>query len=215
MTTYSENQASQALIKYGRSMFNRGLTGGASANVSIRTDSGFVISPTNSCIGFLDEHELSVLDADGRHVRGEKPSKEFALHKAFYDQRPQDNSVIHLHSTYATALSCLDLPDDELFPPLTPYLYIRLGAVACVDYYAPGDKALAQAVFEKTALTAGVLMRNHGPIVSGKNITSAMYAIEELEESAKLTLLLKQQNTRPMPAGSVDSLLHQYGHAVA
>ena len=117
---YTEQQAITELQRYGRSIFERGLTGGASANISVRTKEGFIISPTNSCLGFLELHELSVLDKDGNWLRGEKPSKEFALHKAFYDGRPQDNAVVHLHSTYATALSCLDAPESELFPPLTP-----------------------------------------------------------------------------------------------
>jgi ribulose-5-phosphate 4-epimerase/fuculose-1-phosphate aldolase len=209
---YTEQQAREELIKLGKSIFDRGLTGGASANISARIKEGFIISPTNSCIGFLAEHDLSILDHDGNWLRGEKPSKEFALHKAFYDERPQDNAVVHLHSTYATALSCLDISDETLFPPLTPYLYIRLGHVAKVDYYSPGDIELAKAVQAVSGQTAGVLMANHGPIVSATNLYNAMYAIEELEESAKLALLLKDQQCQFISPENVEHLLVKYGH---
>lgn len=209
---YDEKQAREELIRYGKSIFERGLTGGASANISVRLKEGFMISPTNSSIGFLDQHDLSILDKNGEWLRGEKPSKEFALHKAFYDERPQDNAVVHLHSTYATALSCLDLPEEELFPPLTPYLYIRLGRVAKVPYFSPGDDQLAKAVQTVTKQTAGVLMANHGPIVSANTLCNAMYAIEELEESAKITLLLKGQPCVHISAQNVNSLLVKYGH---
>ena len=212
---YNEQQAKTEMQRYGRSMFERGLTGGASANISVRTATGFIISPTNSCIGFLELHELSVMDKEGNWLSGEKPSKEFALHKAFYDQRPQDHAVVHLHSTYATALSCLDVPETELFPPLTPYLYIRLGHVARVPYFSPGDQELADAVQAVTASTAGVLMENHGPIVSAATLASAMYAIEELEESAKLTIILKNQQCRDIPSQKVNELLVKYGHKLA
>ena len=212
---YNEQQAKTEMQRYGRSMFERGLTGGASANISVRTATGFIISPTNSCIGFLELHELSVLDKEGNWLSGEKPSKEFALHKAFYDQRPQDHAVVHLHSTYATALSCLDVAETELLPPLTPYLYIRLGHVARVPYFSPGDQELADAVQAVTASTAGVLMENHGPIVSAATLASAMYAIEELEESAKLTIILKNQQCRDIPSQKVNELLVKYGHKLA
>lgn len=212
MTEYTVEKGTEELVRFGRSMFERGLTGGASANISVRTDSGFVISPTNSCIGFLADHELSVLDKDGNWISGEKPSKEFLLHKAFYDERPNDHAVIHLHSTYATAVSCLDIPDEELLPTLTPYLYIQLGQIARVPYFSPGDADLAAAVKAVTAKTAGVLMSNHGPIVSGSTVLSAMYAMEELEESAKLALLLFQMPVKEIPRAEIQNLLEKYGH---
>ena len=212
MTNYTLEKAREELELYGKSIFNRGLTGGASANISVRTEQGFVISPTNSCIGFLDRHDLSVLDKHGNLISGEKPSKEFQLHKAFYDKRPKDHAVIHLHSTYATAISCLDLPESELIPTLTPYLSIRLGRIARVPYFAPGDNALAEAVRKVAASTAGVLMSNHGPIVSAVNLASAMYAIEELEESAKLALLLFRLPVNTISDADVGSLLKKYGH---
>lgn len=211
---YSDTQGRDELMKYGKSLFERRLTSGASANISVRTESGFLISPTNSCIGFLDRQTLSQLDGSGEWIAGDKPSKEFALHKAFYDQRPEANAVIHLHSTYATALSCLDLPEESLFPPLTPYLIIRLGQVAIVPYFAPGDDQLAHAIREKAANSTGVLMANHGPIVCGKDFATTMYAIEEMEESAKITLLLNSLTTRQISVQDVRDLMIRYGHTV-
>ncbi|TBR45131.1 aldolase [Marinomonas agarivorans] len=200
------------MLLYGESMFIRGLTGGASANISVRTETGFIITPTNSCIGFLDPERLSVLDEQGEWVSGDKPSKEFALHKAFYDERPDANAVIHLHSTYSTALSCLDVEEDKLFAPLTPYLYIRLGQVARVPYFEPGDLSLAKAVQAVAGKTAGVLMANHGPIVAGDDLAKAMYGIEELEEAAKITLLLDGKKVNPIPPEGIQTLLARYGH---
>ncbi|MCL6416106.1 aldolase [Aestuariirhabdus sp. Z084] len=212
---YSETEGRQELVRVGRSLFERGLTRGASANISVRLESGFLITPTNSCIGFLEADKLSLLDYRGEWVSGERPSKEFILHRAFYDQRSDAGAVIHLHSPYSTALSCLDVPDEHLFPPLTPYLLIRLGQVKRVPYFAPGDERLAAAVARVAGQTAGVLMANHGPIVAGTDLNSAMYAIEELEESARITLLLNNQPVNLIPESEVEALRIRYGHQPA
>ncbi|WP_426415199.1 3-oxo-tetronate 4-phosphate decarboxylase [Aestuariirhabdus sp. LZHN29] len=211
---YTELGGREALVRVGCSLFDRGLTRGASANLSVRTENGFLITPTNSCIGFLDGEKLSLLDAKGEWIKGDKPSKEFSLHRAIYNKRPEAMAVIHLHSPYATAVSCLDVAEEELFPPLTPYLLIRLGRVRRVPYFAPGDPQLADAVAAVAEQTAGILMANHGPIVGGDSLESAMYAIEELEESARMTLLLAGHSVKMIDADNVRELRLKSGHPV-
>lgn len=198
-STPAIEQAKQDIINVGKSIFDRGLTCGSSANISVKTDDGCVVTPTNSCIGFLNPDTLSVIDQHGKLISGDKPSKEFILHDAFYQQRPDTNAVIHLHSSYATAVSCFDgIDTHDAVTPYTPYLIMRLGEICLVPYFPPGDAKLADAVAEKASNYAGILMANHGPIVAGENLWSTMYAIEELEESCKMMVLLKQHKTRTL-----------------
>ncbi|AWB65861.1 aldolase [Saccharobesus litoralis] len=205
--------AKQKLMAFAESIFNRGLTAGASANMSIKTDTGWVITPTNSCFGFLDADRLSVLDQQGNLISGDKPSKEFLLHKAFYDQRPDDTCVLHLHSTYATALSCLPCANtSDAVPSYTPYLTMRLGAIALVPYFAPGDVALADAVYEVAANHPGVIMANHGPIVSGKTVESCVFGMEELEESCKLAFKLKGHQANLLSKDNIADLKAKFAN---
>lgn len=212
-----ENEARQHLVTLARSLFERGLTPGSSANMSIRVADGWIITPTNSCFGFLDAAALSKLDLNGRHVSGPKPSKEFILHRAMYDQRPNDRAIIHLHSTYATLVSCLDGVDESnVVTPLTPYLLMRLGRIALIPYYPPGDERLASALFDVADRHSGVLMANHGPIVSAETPDAAMFFMEELEESCKLMMLSQAPvsaglKIRRFSADQVAELADKYG----
>lgn len=207
----NEFEAKQKIVQYAASMFNRGLTSGASANMSVRIDQGWVITPTNTCFGFLDEARLAVVDHDGNLISGDKPSKEFLLHKVIYEKRPEDQCVIHLHSTYATALSCL--PCDDIFnsvPTYTPYLTMRLGPIATIPYFSPGDGQLVDAVSDVAAKHPGVLMANHGPIVSAKSVEDALYGMEELEESCKIALLLRSENANKLTAQEIETLATRF-----
>ena len=180
----------ERLCHWGRSLFERGLTGGSSGNITVRTDAGFLATPTNSCLGLLDPMDLAELDADGRHTGGPKPTKEVPLHMAFYAARPGAGAVVHLHSTYATLLSCLaDTDPDDAVPAVTPYVVMRVGRVPLLPYFAPGDPAIAPLVREKAAMSAAVLLGNHGPVVAGATLDAAVYAAEELEETAKLAVI--------------------------
>lgn len=210
MTTLAE--ARQQMVTLGKSMFDRGLTPGASANISIKVAEGYLMTPTGSCIGFLQADKLSLLDKTGNLLDGDKPSKEFILHQAMYDKRPDAGAIIHLHSTWCTALSCLaDLDPDDAVPPLTPYLIMRLGQIGLVPYFPPGAQELADAVRLKAVNHAGILMANHGPIVAGKDLLTAMYNMEELEESAKLMLLLQDKKINPLSEADRHELLTRYG----
>lgn len=203
----SETQLRDEMARLSRSLYERGYSVGSAGNISARVEDGWLITPTNSCLGTLDPARISKLDAAGNHVSGDKPSKEVFLHRAFYDTRPGAGAVVHLHSTYATALSCLaDLDPDDCIPPLTPYVVMRVGRVKLVPYFRPGD-ARGGALIEALGGQYGaVLLANHGPVVSGKELTATVYAAEELEETAKLLVLLRGTAVRMLTAEDVAEL---------
>ena len=171
------------------------------------------MTPTNSSLGSLGPVRLSKLDMDFRHVDGDKPSKEVFMHRAFYQARSDAGAVVHLHSTQATAVSCLpDVDAANPIPPLTPYFVMRVGRhMPIVPYYRPGDPAMEPAIHIAAQTARAVLLANHGPVVSGKTLTDAVYAAEELEEAAKLFLMLRGSAPRLLTAAQVDDLLTTFG----
>ncbi len=195
------------LVRFGRSLFDRGLTPGSSGNISVKLEDGWLFTPTNSCLGFLDANRLSKLDRDGKHVSGDPPTKELPLHFAFYQARPTAKAVVHLHSTYATLLSCLaDTNPDDAIPPITPYVVMRVGRVPVVSYTKPGDALVAPLILAKAPDHPAVLLASHGPVVAGLSLEAAVYAMEELEETAKLIVLSKGMNVRHLTAVQVAEL---------
>ncbi len=187
----SETAARDDMVLLARSLFERGLTAGSTGNLSVRVDGGFIMTPTNASFGFLDAEQLSRLDDDGRWVSGDKPTKEAFLHLAMYRAQPSRQSVSHLHSTHAVCLSCLQgINPDNMITPYTPYLTMRVGQVALAPYYRPGDEALGPVVEKLAAKYNGIVIANHGPVVAAKSLRDAVFAIEELEESARIQLLL-------------------------
>jgi len=192
----TENQLREQLCSLSKSLFERGLTAGSAGNVSARTnDGGLLVSPTGSCFGELDPAKLSRFDAQGQQIGGDKPTKEMNLHAAFYDTRSSANAVVHLHSSHSVARSLLpDVDPDNFLPPLTAYSIMRLGKVKLLPYYRPGDPAMGDAVRGLVGKHSAVMLAAHGPVVAGKNVEAAVYAIEELEETAKLSLLLQGYN---------------------
>lgn len=207
----NEQETRDGMVKWGRSLFERGLTAGSSGNISVRLDDGYLMTPTNSCLGFLDAERLSRLDADGRHVSGDAPTKELPLHFAFYDKRPQARAVVHLHSTYATALSCLsDVDPTDAIPPITPYVVMRVGRVPVVDYVKPGSPAIRPLIEAIAGEHAAALLQNHGPIVTGTSLESAVFAMEELEETAKLVILTRGMQVRLLHPDAIADLNHSF-----
>ena len=203
----SEARTRDAMVRLAQSLFQRGYTVGSSGNISVRVEDGFLITPTNSCFGFLDPGSISKLDRTGRHVSGHPPSKEVFLHTAFYDTRPEAGAVVHLHSTYATAVSCLPETDPEdAIPPLTPYVVMRVGRVKLVPYVRPGDPRMGELIRALRGRHAAVLLANHGPVVSAGDLETAVYASEELEETAKLMLLLRGREARRLTGDQVAEL---------
>ncbi len=189
----NDSKLREDICFWARSMFDRGLTGGASGNISARTeDGGLLVTPTGSSFGRLDPARLSRFDAQGRQVDGDKPTKEMPLHSAFYETRKSAGAVVHLHSTHSVAVSMLPETDpDNMLRPLTAYSIMRLGKVKLLPYVRPGDAAMGDAVRGLAGKRSAVVLANHGPVVASKNLEAAIFAIEELEETAKLTLLLR------------------------
>jgi len=203
----NESQLRDEMTRLSRSLFERGYSVGSAGNISARLEDGWLITPTNSCLGTLEPVRISKLDDAGNHVSGDKSSKEVFLHRAFYDTRPGTGAVVHLHSTYATALSCLaDLDPEDCVPPLTPYVVMRVGRVRLIRYFRPGDPSGGKLIEELGGRYSAVLLANHGPIVSGKDLTTTVYAAEELEETAKLLVTLRGAPVRMLTAADVAEL---------
>lgn len=193
----------------GRSMFERGLTHGSSGNISVRlADGGLVTTPTDVSLGFLDPARLSRLDRQGHLLDGDRPTKEIPLHQALYETREAAGAVVHLHSTHSVAVSMLpEIEPASVLPPLTAYYVMRVGDTALVPYHRPGDPAVADAIRGLAGRYASVLLANHGPVVSGASLTDAVYAAEELEEAARLFMLLRGMTPRPLTPVQVAELL--------
>ena len=209
----SENDLRWLLCELASSLFARGFSVGSAGNISARLDDGYLMTPTNSSLGRLEASRLSKLDLDFQHVGGDKPSKEVFMHRAFYQARPDAGAVVHLHSTQATAVACLpDVDTGNPIPPLTPYFVMRVGrTMPVVPYYRPGDPGMEPAIHAAAKGARGVLLANHGPVVSGKTLTDAVYAAEELEEAAKLFLMLRREKPRLLTPAQVNDLLETFG----
>src|SRR3954447_14748655 len=209
----SESKIREEICRLGRSLFERGLTPGSSGNISVQLDDGgYLVTPTNVSLGFLDPAKLSRLSADGRLVSGDAPTKEVPLHTALYQSRGTARAVVHLHSTHSVALSMLpEIDPRAALPPMTPYYLMRCGATALLPYHRPGDPAVADAIRGLAGKYASVLLANHGPVVAGETLESAVYAIEELEETAKLYLLLHNLNPRYLSPGQIRELVTHFG----
>ena len=211
----SESRLRERICAIGRSIFERGLTGGSSGNVSARLGDGWLLTPTGASLGDLDPARLSKLDDDGRLLAGDPPSKEMFLHAAMYAARAAAGApmggIVHLHSTHAVAVSCLpDTDPENVLPPLTAYDVMRVGRCPLVPYFPPGDPALGEAVRGLAGRHSALLLANHGPVVAGKTLDAALAAVEELEETAKLHLLLSGRNPRLLTNAQVADLQRHF-----
>lgn len=195
-----------------RSMFDRGLTGGSTGNISARTeDGGLLVSPTGTSFGRLDPARLSRFDAAGQHVEGDPPTKEMPLHTAFYDTRSTAGAVVHLHSCHAVALSMMpDVDPDDFLPPLTPYGIMKLGRVKLLPFFLPGDPAMGDAVRGLAGRRCAVMLANHGPVVAGRDVEAACNAIEELEDTARLAMLTRGLHPRMLTEAQVKALVTKF-----
>jgi len=202
----------ETICRTGASLFNRGLTHGSTGNISVALpDGGWLMTPTGSSLGTLDPGRLARLDAQGRHVGGDKPTKEAFLHTCMYRERPASAAVVHLHSTHSVAVSCLDGIDCEnCLPPITAYYVMRIGTLPLVPYFPPGDDALAAAVAKLAGRHHAMLLANHGPVVAGSSLAAAQDAVEELEETAKLFLLLRRESVRLLTDPQVAELKERF-----
>jgi len=201
----------EEICELGRSIFQRGLTHGSTGNISARCADGWLLTPTGSSLGRLDPGRLSKLDWSGKLLSGDAPSKESFLHLAMYQERERNGAVVHLHATHSVAVSVLeDLDPDDLLPPLTAYYVMRIGTLPLVPYYAPGDLGLAEAVRGYARRHHALLLANHGPVVGGSSLAAAADAVEELEATAKLYLLLQGRPVRPLTPEQVADIKRRY-----
>jgi ribulose-5-phosphate 4-epimerase/fuculose-1-phosphate aldolase len=195
----SESRLREEICAFGESLFARGLTAGSSGNISARLDDGWLLTPTNACLGRLDPARLAKLDWNGNPISGDPPSKEAFLHRAMYQERAGAGAIVHLHSTHSAAVSCMSSLDaDNSIPPLTAYFVMKIGRLPLIPYHRPGDPKLGDAIRALAAKHCAVLLANHGPVVSGQSLEAAVYATEELEETAKLFLLLRGYKARAL-----------------
>ena len=208
----SETQIREQICLLAKSLFDRGLTGGASGNISVRLDDGsLLVTPTGNSFGALDPAKLSHLDKGGRLLSGLDPTKEMPLHAAFYESRMRTKAVVHLHSTHSVALSLLPVEDvDNFLPPLTAYSIMRCGKVSLLPYFRPGDPAAGTALRGLAGKRTSVMLANHGPIVAGADLEAAIYAVEELEETAKLALMMRGMQHKVLTDTQITDLVQHF-----
>lgn len=207
----NEAKLREEICSIAKSIYDRGLTHGSTGNVSAKCEDGWLLTPTGSNLGRLDPARLSKLDWDGTLLSGDAPSKENFLHLAMYQERPKNGAVIHLHSTHSVAVSVLEEIDaHDVLPPITAYYVMRIGSLPLVPYFAPGDMKLADAVRAFAGKHHAVLLANHGPVVGGSSLSAAVDAVEELEATARLYLMLRGHRVRTLTPAQVADLKARY-----
>ncbi|MEM7061042.1 MAG: aldolase [Pseudomonadota bacterium] len=207
-----EARLRELICELAKSMFDRGLTGGSTGNISARTpDGGLLVSPTGTSFGRLDPARLSRFDMDGTQIDGDKPTKEMPLHSAFYDTRSTAGAVVHLHSCHSVALSMMpDVDPDNFLPPMTPYGIMKLGKVKLLPFFMPGDPAMGEAVRGLAGKRTAVMLANHGPVVAGKDVEAACNAIEELEDTARLAIMMRGHNPRMLTPSQIRDIVTKF-----
>lgn len=208
----SDTALREQICLLAKSIFERGLTGGSTGNISARTSSGgLLVSPTGTSFGRLDPAKLSCFDASGTLVSGDKPTKEMPLHTAFYDTRATTGAVVHLHACHSVAWSMMpDVDEDNFLPPLTPYSIMKLGRVKLLPFFLPGDPAMGEAVRGLAGKRTAVMLANHGPVVAGKDVEAACNAIEELEDTARLAILMRGFDARMLSDEQVATIVTKF-----
>lgn len=208
----TETRLREHICLLAKSMFDRGLTGGSTGNISARTDDGgLLVSPTGTSFGRLDPARLSRFDAHGTLISGDQPTKEMPLHSAFYDTRSSAGAVVHLHACHSVALSMMpDVDPENFLPPLTPYAIMKLGRVKLLPFFMPGDPAMGDAVRGLAGKRTAVMLANHGPVVAGKDIEAACNAIEELEDTARLAMMMRGIPARALTDAQVRDLVTKF-----
>jgi 3-dehydro-4-phosphotetronate decarboxylase len=211
MTESTLSKAREAIAMHGRSLFERGFTVGSSGNISVRVPGGYLLTPTNSCLGRLDPARICLVDESWRYISGDKPSKELPLHSIMYETLPKIQAVVHLHSTYATALSLLpDLDPHNALAPITPYAIMRVGRLAVVPYTCPGAPEVIAHIRDLKGKHKAILLGNHGPVVADTSLENAVYAAEELEETAKLNIITRGMQPKMLSQSDVQILVKTF-----
>ncbi|MBH3438584.1 MULTISPECIES: aldolase [Pseudomonas] len=200
-----ERRLREEICDVGRSLYARGYTVGSAGNISARLEDGWLITPTDACLGRLEPAAIAKVDLAGEWVSGDKPSKTLALHRQVYDRNPAMQAVVHTHSTHLVALTLAGVfSQDEILPPITPYQVMKVGRIPLIGYERPGSPRVAERVAELANRVRGVMLERLGPVIWERSVSQASYALEELEETARLWLL-----TQPRPASLSDEALQE------
>ena len=217
LTTSSQEAHKAEICRVGKSLFDRGYAHSTAGNISVRTDEGFLITPTDACLGFLQPEQIAFVDLQGHQLSGSPASKTLSLHQAIYQADPNARCVIHTHSTHLVALTLQGVwSAQDIIPPITPYYVMKVGHVPLVPYYRPGDPEVAKFVAgliatqlaNHTPLRA-VMIERLGPNVWHQSLASAMATLEELEETAKLWLL-SGRAVKPLESDAIDELRQNF-----
>jgi len=209
----NENKLREQICILASSMFQRGITHGSTGNISVRLeDDDILVTPSGSSFGRLDPNDIVKVTKSGQFIGFLTPTKELPLHKAFYETRGlKSGAVVHLHSTHSVALSMLPgIDEDSVLPSYTPYSIMLLGKVKLLPFFVPGDPAMGDAIRGLAGKRSAVLLANHGPVVSGKDLESSVNAIEELEATAKLALILKGADAKVLDNAQINSVVKKF-----
>ena len=207
----NENALREEICDVGGLLYSRGYTVGSAGNISARLDDGWLITPTDACLGRLDPAAISKVNLAGEWVSGDKPSKTLALHREVYDRNPGVGGVVHTHSTHLVALTLAGVwHEDDILPPLTPYQVMKVGHIPLIAYERPGSPKVAERVAQLANSVRGVMLERLGPVVWESSVSRASYALEELEETARLWLM---SNPKPAPLdqAALDELREVFG----
>ncbi|MFJ3409000.1 3-oxo-tetronate 4-phosphate decarboxylase [Pseudomonas protegens] len=206
-----ENALREEICDVGRSLYQRGYTVGSAGNISARLDDGWLITPTDICLGRLDPAAIAKVNLAGEWVSGDKPSKTLALHRQVYDRNPGVGGVVHTHSTHLVALTLAGVwREDDILPPLTPYQVMKVGHIPLIGYQRPGSPKVAEQVAQLANQVRGVMLERLGPVVWESSVSKASYALEELEETARLWLM-SQPRPAPLDQAALDELRGAFG----
>ena len=215
---HDEQTLREDICATGRSLFDRGYVHASAGNISVRLDDGFLITPTDACLGLLQPDHLARVNAQGVQTSGERASKTLALHRRIYDADAQARCVIHTHSTHLVALTLQGVWSvDDILPPITPYFVMKVGHVPLIPYHRPGDPAAAELVHARIATShqqgkplRAVMIDRLGPNVWHQSLAQASAVLEELEETARLWLLC-QPRPAPLVEAQIDALRQHFG----
>lgn len=203
----------EEMCRVGRSLYERGYVHATAGNISARVGDGFLITPTDACLGYLAPEALAHVDGEGRALSGARASKTLALHRRIYAAAPHARCVIHTHSTHLVALTLQGVwQPGAILPPITPYFVMKVGRVPLVPYHAPGDPVVADRVEQLIAAgpIRAVMLERLGPVVWHEGLGAASATLEELEETARLWLTCAQKPAA-LDAGQLDELRQRFG----
>jgi len=206
-----EQALREEICEIGASLYRRNYTVGSAGNISARLDDGWLITPTDACLGRLAPAQIAKVDLNGQWVSGDKPSKTLTLHRAVYDNNPQMQAVVHTHSSNLVALTLAGVwHENEVLPPITPYQVMKVGRIPLIPYCRPGDPQVAEQVKLLASTVRGVLLERLGPVVWHESVSQAAFALEELEETARLWMMLRDK-PEPLSAAALEELHRVFG----